>query len=316
MSDMYVLSCANVQDGGGIYKYCLENGMPRQDKYLACDRPMYSIMKEKVLHTVLKSPFEGEEISGYTYCDAELGNSAEPKRTLGVCACHLCVSGEDHYIVNYLSGNVVKNCEKEVHHFGMGVNLPRQDGPHTHFVCFTPDEKYVLCTDLGLDTIFVYDRALQEISTAKVPAGYGVRHLIFSADGSQVYAVNELKASVSVFDYEAGMLCYCYTVMLEYSDMESTAAAIRISKDGKLLYVSVRGEDALYVLSTQGERLQVLQKVSCGGKGPRDFIVTDELLICCNEQSDNTVAFSLDQGMVGEKKWELQLKAPLCVLTV
>ena len=40
----------------------------------------------------------------------------------------------------------------------------------------------------------------------------------------------------------------------------STAAAIRLSQDGKTLYVSVRGENAIFVLQTEGERLEIVKK--------------------------------------------------------
>lgn len=129
---------------------------------------------------------------GYFSCKTDFTDCTKIENTLGKCPCHLAVDGSDVYVVNYLSGNIVKNFKRVLSHSGKGVNLPRQDMPHTHFACFSPDKTYVLCCDLGLDTIFIYDRDLNEVSFTKVPNGYGVRHLTFSKDGKYIYAVNEL----------------------------------------------------------------------------------------------------------------------------
>ena len=57
-----------------------------------------------------------------------------------------------------------------------------------------------------MDTVFVYDRNLDYVSKARVPDGYGARHLALSPDGKYVYCVNELVSSVTVFAYERGVL--------------------------------------------------------------------------------------------------------------
>ena len=199
-----------------MYKYSLTNqGTLEKRAYLPCDKPMYAVNDGKRLHVLLRDPFaenyaknanarvnaEVEKYSGYFTCNVDFSGCYEVQSTLGECACHLAADGNDVYIANYLSGNIVKNCRVACVHEGKGVNLPRQDMPHTHFVSFTPDKKYVLCCDLGLDAVFVYDRNLNDVSRAKVPEGYGVRHLVFSNDGQTVYAVNELVPAVSVFSF-------------------------------------------------------------------------------------------------------------------
>lgn len=143
---------------------------------------------------------------------------------MGECACHIAATGGDTYIANYLSGNVVKNCHVCVPHEGEGVNLPRQDMPHTHFAAFSLDKTRVFCCDLGLDGIFVYDRNLNEISRATVPAGYGVRHLVLTKDGRNVYAVNELVPSVTVFAFDGDRLIRKATATLPCEEKTSTAA--------------------------------------------------------------------------------------------
>ena len=102
--------------------------------------------------------------------------------------------------------------------------MPRQDTAHTHFVNLSPDKKYLLCCDLGLDSIYTYDFDLNVKSVAKVESGEGARHLAYSSDGKYVYCVNELGSSLSVFKYDNGNLnlCNTYSCILENTN-ENTA---------------------------------------------------------------------------------------------
>ena len=308
MKELFFLSCAEISEGGGIYKYGLDkSGKLKKIDYLPCSKPMYAVISKKRLHVLLRSPFRSSVYSGYFSCKIDFSDCTEIKNTLGKCACHLAVD-KDVYIVNYLKGNIVKNCDTSVAHSGKGINLKRQDMPHTHFVAFSPDKKYVLCCDLGLDTIFVYDRNLKEISSVEVPQGYGVRHLVFSDDGKNIYAVNELVPSVSAFTYSDGKAKYLNTVKLDCENENSTAAAIRLD-EGKL-YVSVRGEDAVYVLNADGVNLKLNTKIGCGGQSPRDIEIIDNFLICTNENSDNVTVIDKNNFKIIE---ELSIKNPLCV---
>lgn len=315
-------------------------------RHLSCDQPMFAVQSGGKLHILLRAPFAGqnlvnpnaraaanaaahggerlggeEKFSGYFTCNADFSGVSEVKSTMGECACHIAAAGADTYIANYLSGNFVKNCHICVPHEGVGVNLPRQDMPHTHFAAISRDEKRVFCCDLGLDTIFVYDRNLNEISQAKVPVGYGVRHLAITQDGHTVYAINELVPSVTVFAFDGDTLERKATVLLPCEAKNPTGAAIRLSADEKTLYASVCAENALYALNISGERggaegtPELIQKINCGGDSPRDFNLFGSVLLCCNEKSDNVVAFAIEEsGKIGARLGEIGLPAPLCVI--
>ncbi len=310
MKEIYLLSCAEVAEGGGVYKYGLtETGKLKENAYLPCPKPMYAVISDDRLHILLRSSFSADDHSGYFSCKTDFTDRSEIRSTLGRCACHLAAEGNDVYIVNYLSGNIVKNCKKVVDHSGAGVNLPRQDMPHTHFVAFSPDKKYVLCCDLGLDTIFIYDRDLNEISRAKVPQGYGVRHLVFSKDGEFFYAVNELVPSVSIFKYSDGAAKYIDTTKFDCKDVNSTAAAIRL--DGNRLYASVRGENEIFVFDVCGATLRPIADFSCGGSGPRDFDLVGGFIVCANEGSDSVTVIEKKNCRIIEI---VAMKSPLNVV--
>lgn len=311
---IYILSCETIENKGGIYGYDLtKNGELIQIAYFPCDRPMYALKSEKGLCVLLRSPFKNNENSGYFFVDESLQNATEIKDTKGVVACHLCVDDGDVYIVNYLSGNIVKNGEIIEQRIGKSIHPTRQTEPHTHFVGKTPDGYLAVC-DLGTDTLAIYDKALRLICESKVPSGYGIRHLVFSKDEKFIYAVNELVPSVSVFTYVNGKAELFDTVKIDCKNEKANGAAIRLSKNGKYLYVSLREENAICVFAVDDEKLTLLQKVDCGGNSPRDFDVCGNNLIVCNEKSGNVVVYHTANRLVTNKVAEISIKRALCVV--
>ena len=58
-----------------------------------------------------------------------------------------------------------------------------------------------------------------------------------------------------------------------YSE-KAAAAAIRLTKDERFLYISVRERDLLAVIDVSHDKAAVIQLASCEGKHPRDFILS------------------------------------------
>ena len=310
--EIYLLACESIENGGGIYRYDFtKEGKLNQTGYLACDKPMYAKRIANIMHVLLKQPFQGSNESGY--CSIKnFSEFSEIKGSKGVCACHLDVEGEDLYLVNYLSGNVVKNGEIAVAHEGKGVHTVRQDMPHTHYVSLTPDKKYLIVTDLGIDTLFLYDRDLNEVCRARVPDGYGIRHCVFSKDGTKIYVMNELIAAISVFSYTEGKIEYLYTQDIPTTAEKLTGAAIRLSSCGKYLFCSIRGENTLHSFKIEDSGFTELSRVDCHGDSPRDInLIDDKFLIACNEKSNNAVVFKVEDGKIGEVTDEVEIVATL-----
>ncbi len=310
--EFYLLSCETPEKGGGVYRYDLTDTGLQKIGYFPCDSPMYAVCEKDELFVLLRQPFFEQNAGGCFSIDLDLQNPSEIISTEGVVPCHLCVDGEDCYVVNYLSGNIVNVGKKTIQHEGKGENPNRQDMPHTHQAIFSPDKKYVLCCDLGLDFLFCYDRELNLVSKAKVADGYGIRHAVFSKDGRYIYAISEMTPSVHIFSYEGGRVAFIkkYDVVCERKNADG--AAIRLSDDGRKLYLSLRVENALVVCDVDGENLQFLQKVNCGGDSPRDFNLIGEYLIVTNEKSDNSIVYRLKDGLIQEQVFEIKLPNPLC----
>ena len=311
---IYILSCDTIANKGGIYAYNLtKNGSLKQTGYFPCDRPMYAVKCEKGLCVLLRQPFLSDNFSRYFYIDEGLKTATQIKSTQGVVACHLCVDNSDVFIVNYLSGNIVKNGEVITQRKGKSVHTIRQTEPHTHFVDKTPDEYLAVC-DLGTDALAFYDKNLQLISETKVPSGYGIRHLTFAKDGRYIYAVNELVPSISIFSYKGGKAELVDTVKIDCKNEKANGAAIRLSKDGRYLYISLREENVICVYEINDENLTLIQTMDCGGDSPRDFNIFGDYLFCANEKSNSITLFRLDNCENADEKEVVMLKNPLCIL--
>src|SRR5271163_2811131 len=95
-------------------------------------------------------------------------------------------------------------------HQGHGVIQERQEGPHAHWIATSPDNRYALEVDLGLDEVLVdkFDASSGMLTPndppfAKVEPGAGPRHLVFSPNNKFVYVTNEIGSTVTVFAYDA-----------------------------------------------------------------------------------------------------------------
>ena len=94
------------------------------------------------------------------------------------------------------------------HEGGSKVVDRRQDSPHPHWAGFSPDGKYALIPDLGLDQIVIYKvdtkkPAITEHGVGQSVPGGGPRHMRFSTDGKFIYLLNELSLSVTTFAWDA-----------------------------------------------------------------------------------------------------------------
>ena len=316
MRNIYIAENAK---GGGLYRYLLsEDGSVTFCDKTEMDYPMYMELHDGKMYVLLDQAFP-EDVSALSVYDMEetgaLSACIFKEPTLGVCACHLAVYDDAVYAVNYLSGSVVKMLDVCRVHTGVcGPQKPRQNAPHTHYVCRTPDEKFTLVTDLGLDRIFVYDNDLNEVARVVAPAGAGPRHLIFSEDHKTCFCVNELSSTVSAYAYDNGTLTLLDTVSIlpEGFAGTNTAAAIRVHEG--LVYASNRGHNSIACLSYQDGKLQLLSLTDCGGKGPRDFNIFGDILVCTNEKSDNVTFFKVQKEKLQKLPHALTLKGPLCVI--
>lgn len=318
MNHIYVAACDR---NGGIYHYTQNsNGSLNFIDVYPIDRATYLVIDGRKMYVTVRAPWGDGSDSGVLSLDigedGSLSSPSEISSTEGLVACHLCIDEDGSvFCANYLSGSVKKIGGKLSVHEGSGPNLPRQDTAHTHFVSLSPDKKYIFAVDLGIDSIIVYDKNLDFKSIAKVPAGHGCRHLIYSEDRKTVFCANELESSLSVFSYEDGRLTLIDTAsgLPEGFAGTSKASAIRFC-DGKI-YMSNRGYDTIACFSFDGEKLTLESNSWVGGEFPRDFDFIGGYVYSANELTNNvTVLKKNPDGSLSPLPFMYQTAPdPLCV---
>lgn len=312
----YHLYFASCDSEGGVVHYYMDGKHFEFIDEFRCDRPMYLEVLHGKMNVLLRQPFYDNAFSALLECsiakDGSLTFAKEMTSTEGIVACHLCTFKDQIYVTNYLSGNVFNTAGKKDTHEGSGCNLPRQDSPHPHFIAPSPDKKCLLCTDLGLDAVFLYDENLEVLDVSHVPSGHGPRHLACSEDKKFIFCANELASTVTVFKYENCKLYPIQTVKVLKSTQDSTVAAIRVS--GNYVYVSNRGDDSISCLYWDGAQLKLLSVTPCGGACPRDFLIVDDKLICTNEDSDTVSVFEVREDQLTDLGIRLHISHPICVV--
>jgi 6-phosphogluconolactonase len=202
--------------------------------------------------------------------------------------------------------------------------------PHVHETVFSPDEKYLLTPDLGLDKLIVYkfDHSIKKplvLSTqtfAETMKGSGPRHLVFHPNKKFVYLMHEMGGNVTFYKYHNGKLTQIQDVPAFPKNFEGRkdGAEIAISPDGKFLYVSERGElNSITIFSIDPVSGKLTQRgyQSTYGKGPRNFIIdpTGNYLLVANQDSRNIVIFKRNKqtGLLTKTQKEITIPRPVCL---
>jgi 6-phosphogluconolactonase len=248
-------------------------------------------------------------------------------------------TGKYALVANYTSGSVavfallkdgrLGEVTSFVQHKGSSVNPERQKGPHAHAIALSPDNRFAVVADLGLDQLLVYscDAAKGNLGTqpqvVKASPGAGPRHLVFSTDGRFLYMLNEMQSSVVAYSYDAtsGAVQELQTIssLPKGFSSENTAAEIEIDPSGKFLFASNRGDDsiAVFAIDSHTGMLTHVETDSTGGKTPRNFAIdpTGSWLLAANQDSDNIVVFGIDQknGHLKPTGEVFQLPSPVCL---
>jgi 6-phosphogluconolactonase len=215
------------------------------------------------------------------------------------------------------------------------VHLPqRQRGPHGHAVAFSPDNKFLLLADLGLDKIFVYkfDATTGKLTPndpdgGKVEPGQGVRHFVFHPNGRTVFAINEIGNTVTAFHWDPakGTLTSYQSVPTLPAAFKGTnnTAEIVVSKSGAHVYGSNRGHDSIALFAVDKSKLTLtpMDHTPTLGKTPRNFTLdpSGKFLLAANQDSSDITIFKVHPNSgqltpVGQPVKDAPV--PVCILFV
>jgi 6-phosphogluconolactonase len=258
----------------------------------------------------------------------------------GPCKITVDHTGAAAFVANYDGGSAASfrvlhkgALSKAVSRFqytGHGANPQRQEAPHTHCTTVSPDNRYVLINDLGLDRISVYhlDPLTAQLTANDPPfyealPGSGPRSFTFHPGGKWAYSLNEVANTVDALTWDAdrGTLARFQNIstLPEGFSAENTAAQLAVDAAGRFLYASNRGDDSVVVFSISDKdgTLKTVQTVKCGGKTPRHFTLDpgNQWLLVANEDSSNIVVFARNgrTGLLTPTGNSYPLSHPVCL---
>jgi 6-phosphogluconolactonase len=330
----YLLYVGNYTKGEskGIYDYTYNAGSgelkplgliaeTRNPSFLAADPA------GKLLYAVNEvGDYEGKSSGAVTAfrIDHATGKLAQLNQVAsrGADPCYISFDKTGKYalVANYTGGNIavfpvesdgrIGEASAFVQHTGKGTNPERQEGPHAHWIETSPDNRYAIASDLGLDELLVYhfdssNGALtpDDPPIAKTAAAAGPRHVSFSPDGKFAYAIAEMNSTITVFSYDAssGRLQPIQAASTLPKDFkgENDTAEIHVHPSGRFLFGSNRGHNSIAVFSIDKRTGHITPAgdFSTQGKTPRNFEIdpTGSRLFVANMDSNNIVVFKIDQ---------------------
>jgi len=260
----------------------------------------------------------------------------------GTSSCYLDIdaAGKTVVVANYSSGSVAAlpvntdgslgKSASFMQHSGSGDEPVRHKGPNAHSIVISPDNRFALAADLGIDKIMNYriDAATAKLtpneaqSFTKLPPGSGPRHMTFHPNGRRLYVINERKNTIVSFDYatDTGTLTERQVISTLPADFtgKSFTADLKITPDGKFLYGTNRGHDSIAAYRVANDGMLNLVSIEPSlGKGPQNLLITPDghWLLCANMPGNSVVVFQIDlqTGHLKATGEPMSMPMPSCI---
>ena len=247
--------------------------------------------------------------------------------------------GRNVLVANYSGGNIavlpigadgcLSPASDSVQHRGSSIDPVRQSRPYAHSINASPDDRFVIAADLGLDELLVYrfdsrtgSLLPNDPSSFKCKPGSGPRHLAFHPGGRFAYVIHELRSEVTALHWDSigGSFTEIHAVSTIPRDFsgENSPSEISVHPNGRFLYASNRGHDSIAVFeidSTEGT-LEAVQHVPTKGQCPRSFALdpSGAYLLAAN-QGGNIAAFCVDAltGRLDTANHVFEMELPVCI---
>lgn len=328
-------------EGFYVYSINLKSGKSKLIGNAPCSNPSFlTISNDQQYVYVVEEEFDLPQLASYKLQNGQLA-LINKQSTNGAHPCYVSVDRANKWIFvgNYTGGNlsafkvvpsgVLEKASQIIEHQGKSINPDRQEKPHIHGTFLSPNEQYLLVTDLGIDQIVTYkfdrssNKPLTKVDSAVVKAGSGPRHLVFHPDGKLVYIVLELTAEIEVFDFYQGKLTSKQKISLLPPGFKGkfSAADIHLSSDGKFLYATNRGEAntiSTYKIAPSTGLLKEIDMQSTGGLIPRNFVIdpTGKYLLVANQESNEIVIFKRNRktGILTKTNNKISIGHPVCLV--
>ncbi len=252
---------------------------------------------------------------------------------------HLAMSQDGRYIFvsGYHDGKItvlkiksdgsVGSITEGIFHRGLGSVAERNFRPRVSCSSMTPDGKYLLVSDLGLDVLklYIFDPRygkLTEADTIHCELESAPRLFLFSADGRFFYVIYELKNVIDVFSYEEGerlpRIEKIQTIPTtgEHQSYQVAACALKMGPDDKHLFCSNAGANTVTMYDRDVKTGLLTQKfcLPISGDYPKDILIFPDgkHLASINNGNSSISFFKIDyeKGLITMSGRDVSVDAP------
>ena len=241
--------------------------------------------------------------------------------------CHIEVSVDGKFLItsNYGSGSV-----SVLRLNGEGIPEKVTDvifygeKSHPHMTIHNPRLHTYYVSDLGLDRVnqLKLDTTLGLLMNADIAyfngePGSGPRHMAIDKSSANLYVINELNSTATVYNILSDTVTAKQTVsaLPEEFTEKSYCADIHLSRNGKKIYGSNRGHNSIVTFRVGVDgKLSEPSHRDCGGNWPRNFAVSPsgKFFLVANQRSDE-ISVVREGAHSDEAVSSLTLNAPSCV---
>lgn len=220
-----------------------------------------------------------------------------------------------------------------VFHKGYGSVAERNFRPHVSCTRVTPDGKFVMVADVGIDQVRIYrfvdEKKLVQVDAIRCERESAPQHFRFSDDGRFMYLMYELKNVIDVFSYETGEKVPKFEKLQtistigdkKYSEL-TAACAMRLTPDNRYLFCTNAGDNAVTAYSRDAESglLETLFCLPVSGDYPKDVVIfpDQQHIASINHGSGSITFFKVDyeKGLLVMCARELRVNEPNCCTIV
>lgn len=282
----------------GIYRFMIDEttgALSQKELYLKVKNPKYLACNDEYVYSV----FEGDDGAGVLVMD-HAGNCIDSILYEKSTSCYIGYKDNAIYTANYHEGSVSKLLfdGKKLEHI---KTIVIKELAGCHQVIFYQDKLLVPC--LFLDEVKVLSEELDILDAIQLPKGSGPRHGVISTDKKRLYLNTELSNELFTFAIEGDHFeCIHQISILPNNDKNKNGtAALRISRNGRKLYISTRELNIVTVVDIDTHLPTIMQIEDAGGNHPRDIldVFDDKYLLVANRFSNELLAYRLVNGRIG-----------------
>jgi 6-phosphogluconolactonase len=250
----------------------------------------------------------------------------------GLRPCYLSVDRKNEYLITagYHDGKLtvlklnkdgtIKGVTDEVFMKGLGSIAGRNYRCHVNCAIFSPDEKYIMAVDLGMDQVKIYefDRQTGKVQLHDIlrcDLESGPKHMLFTSDGKYAYLTHENKCYVTKYAYDPENAHFTkmqtLSTLPEKFDGYNSAITLKLTSDNSHLFVTNSGNNsvAVYSINQEDQLMDTVCILPVSGEYPRDLAVmpNDTMIAAVNQEGNSITSFKVNY----EKGYIVMTGAPL-----